>query len=137
MAVTAKPHTRAEHGHASEAYPELPCCFLQAPHLVEGQATAAAQDTAGWVDGAGQLKVPQSLSKLLLLHHDLAQAVPAGTHTGTRGHGKTGRNIVCHVGRQQPIHCLHVLAARALYSLCWAIYRRSTTTSPNCGMQRS
>lgn len=86
IAVTGKSHTKAEHGQASYAYPELPCCFLQAPHLVEGQATAAAQDTAGWVDGAAQLKVAQSLGKLLLLHHDLAQAIPSGTHTGTRGH---------------------------------------------------
>jgi hypothetical protein len=62
---------------------ELPHSFIQPAHLVQRQATAAAQHTAGGVDPAGELKVPQGLCILLLLHLDLTQAVPAGTTNNT------------------------------------------------------
>lgn len=62
---------------------ELPHSFIQPAHLVQRQAAAAAQHTAGGVDPAGELKVPQGLCILLLLHLDLTQAVPAGTTNNT------------------------------------------------------
>lgn len=59
------------------AHLELPCALLQAPHLVQSQPAAAPQHTAGGVDPAGQLKVAQRLTILLLLDQDLAQTIPA------------------------------------------------------------